>query len=724
MTSKLKMMDYSKLVNGLCENLIKKSKNAGFNKNDLKLIKKAIDYAVEKHDGQNRKSGEPYITHPLNVAITVLDWTLDAQTICGALLHDVVEDTNSTIDEIQEIFGDEISFLVEAVTKVSTFSNTNRSVQAYNKNNLSYLLQVFMSMAKDIRVMFIKIADRLHNMLTIDALKIEKQKKIAYETQEIYANIAGRLGMFETKTKLLDLCFKVLEPKEYSRIEAIIHERKQKFSDNLNNVIDKINFLLKENSVKCDIKSRIKGVYSAKEKMKINENIPDLFGIRILTDNVLDCYLILGIIHINFYHVVGSFKDFISSPKDNLYQTLHTSIYYKSTNIEIQIRTYQMDKDANFGIAAHWRYKEALDENTLLTSVNKILDFKKMDKDIEDKVSEIKSLTKQNFITIIDELTNSWKHILQNSTVLDYAYYTNESKFPFLQRITINGLRSPLFQQLNHGDIVKLEYSDSKQINRSWLFLSNDSNVKRVIQNSINEIYSNIESSTDDFINNLIKNCGTHITRKYILDFVVENFKCKNIKEFIDILKLIKIKKKDLYDLFSQDDNNRKEIIKYIQEQTYKWIFNKSLFKVIDGAHINELEISPCCTKIPPMDIVGILRGNKLEVHKHDCKKVSKNKNNLKTFVLHWDIEKIKKTDRMFATHVKLYGIFNPSISNSILNVIQRFKGTISKFDLEKNKITKDYTVDSIIYLRNYSNLEKIVNELLAKKIIDDWKLI
>lgn len=724
MTGKLNIVNHKRLVENLCDELIKKVKNSYSGRNDVKLVKKAIEYSTNMHQNQYRKSGEPYITHPLSVAITIFDWTSDIQTTCAALLHDVVEDTEATIDVIKTMFGDQISYLVESVTKVSTFSSTNRSVEAYSKNNLSYILQVFMSMGKDVRVMFIKIADRLHNMLTIGSLKIEKQRKIAYETQEIYANIAGRLGMFSVKTQLLDLCFSVLNPSEYKKVENIIQERKSKFSDNLDNVINKIKFLLRENNIVAEIKSRVKGVYSAKEKIKLNESLPDLFGIRILTRNVLDCYLILGIIHINFYHGVGSFKDFISAPKDNLYQTLHTCILYKSNNIEIQVRTYDMEKTANFGLAAHWKYKESLSENQLLNEVNKLLGVKRDGQNIEYKISQIKSLSKQKSINVLDEQTNSWKQIFQNSTVLDFAYILDEERFPFLLRTTINGVRAPLFQNLNHGDVVKIEYSDTKLINRNWLFLCNDPKVRKTIEQSIDEIHSNIENSSDNFVNSLIKTCGPHINKKYINEFIDEHFNCQNIKEFIEILNLIKLRKKDLHDLFSTDSNVQKPIINYIQQRTYKWIFKKSFFKIVEGAHIDELEISPCCTKIPTVDVIGILKGSKLEVHKHDCKKAAKAKSTSKTFVLHWDLDKVKQTDRTFATHIKLYGVFNPSISNNVLNVIQRFKGNVSKYNLDKNKISKQYIIDCVVYLRNYSNLEKIINELYAKKLIDSWKLI
>jgi RelA/SpoT family (p)ppGpp synthetase len=328
-----------------------------YSESEIKLVEKAVDFATEKHDKQLRKSGEPYIIHPIAVAILLVELYLDTNSISAAILHDVLEDTECTEEEIKKQFNDDVAQLVVLVTKVSNISKINRGVEDYkSKDKNDYIIQVFMSISIDIRAIIIKIADRLHNMKTIEHLKPEKQKRIARETLEIYANIAGRLGLFSIKTELLNICFKVLHQKKYNQLTETVNAEIELKGEKFESTVENIEKILNNNSINYEIRKRIKGVYSTylKNEFETNAiNCTDLFGVRIIVDDIMDCYAVLGLIHLNYYHVKSNLKDYISNPKANLYQSIHTTIIFEDSTIEIQIRTKNMDIKNEFGIAGH-----------------------------------------------------------------------------------------------------------------------------------------------------------------------------------------------------------------------------------------------------------------------------------------------------------------------------------------------------------------------------------
>ena len=328
-------------------------------KSDLKLIKRAYDFAKEKHGDQLRKSGEPYIIHPIQVAYILANLELDDATICAALLHDVAEDTEVTIQDLAREFSPEIAEMVDGVTKLGNFKYTSaeeQQVENYRK--------MFLAMGKDIRVILIKLADRLHNMRTLKFLKRDRQLAIAKETQDLYAPLANRLGMYSLKWELEDLSFKYLNPDEYREIVDGIAKKREERLEFINQIVEQINVELKKQKIKAEITGRAKHLYSIYRKMqrdnKSLDQIYDLFALRILVDSVKDCYAALGVVHELYNPMPGRFKDYISVPKPNMYQSLHTTLIGpKGTPFEVQIRTYEMHRIAEFGIAAHWAYKEA-----------------------------------------------------------------------------------------------------------------------------------------------------------------------------------------------------------------------------------------------------------------------------------------------------------------------------------------------------------------------------
>ena len=338
---------------------------------DISLIQKAYRIAYDAHKGQARKSGEPYIIHPLCVAIILADLELDKETIVAGLLHDVVEDTIMTDDEIKEEFGQDVALLVDGVTKLEKLNfhgehgNQDRDAEKLERQ-AENLRKMFLAMAKDIRVILIKLADRLHNMRTLQHMRPEKQQEIARETLDIYSPIAQRLGISKIKVELDDLSLKYLEPEAYYDLVDKIAVRKSVRERYIQTIVDEVSVHIKNAGIKAQIDGRIKHFFSIYKKMK-NQNksidqIYDLFAVRIIVDTVKDCYAALGVIHEMYKPIPGRFKDYIAMPKSNMYQSLHTTLIGTSGQpFEIQIRTYEMHKAAEYGIAAHWKYKEASD---------------------------------------------------------------------------------------------------------------------------------------------------------------------------------------------------------------------------------------------------------------------------------------------------------------------------------------------------------------------------
>ncbi len=726
------MMQMNKEVKKLYDEILLEMKKRGFDKEEINSVARAMDYAIVHHQGQYRTSGEPYVTHPMQVCKILISWGLDTETFIAGILHDVVEDTDATLDEIRQLFGDTVAKLVDAVTKVSSFSSKNRDNMESTKSLASNgqddshaeaIVKVFLGMSKDLRVIMVKLADRLHNMRTIECRKREKQVKKALETKEVYALIAARLGMYEVKTELNNICMKILQPTEYKKTYEKIERIKKKYYETYQEALLKIESCLEGNHLECEVISRVKSVWSTYEKMAANENINDLFAVRIVVDKVLDCYLALGIVHSNFFNMDNSFKDFISTPKINLYQSLHTIIDYKGLNIEIQIRTKDMDRIANYGIASHWKYKEkhhAYDMN--FDQISTIVSDSIENKNSQDSLSLIKKIAKQKFINVMDKNTTQWKKIPENTKLIDFAFATNKQKFDYIDYFLVNGQYEKMFYILQPGDIIEVVYSASKTINKQWEYISHDSIVKKHIHESIQKLTSNSEKASNEFVDEVAKYTDGKVDREMIREFVNKHFHIPTIKDFIDCMSIINIPRNELLKLFGSKTTDRRHLTQRIQSLSWKWLMHRSLFESDEtNFMVDTINITDCCSKIPPLEVVGIINGNSLNVHRFNCPKINPKD---KMVVLKWSKEKIKRSSRSFKAKVIMNGYFTPDCSTSIISVITRYKGVISKFDLNKNKTNKEFTINSDIYVKNYSNLEKMMSELSNKGMIHDWKLI
>ena len=439
---------------------------------DLEIIKRAYVFSAKAHDGQNRLSGEPYLCHPLEVALLLADWKMDASVVATGLLHDTVEDTHTTIERIEELFGGEVAVLVDGLTKLGriTFEKKeDREAENFRK--------MILAMAKDMRVVLIKLADRLHNMRTLDALGTQKQIKIARETLDIYAPLAHRLGMGWIKVELEDLAFKYLDPEKYSWLEALVLKEKGKREAFISKVQDIIKGKLKELEIEGEVTGRIKHLYSIYRKMAEQdvefENIHDIIAFRIIVPHVRDCYAALGIMHSAWKPVPGRFKDYIAIPKSNGYKSLHTTVVGPDgERMEIQIRTEEMHRVAEYGVAAHWKYKEGdasmSKHDKSFSWLRQLLEWQR---DLTDSFEFLETLKIDLFPEDVFVFTpkGDIKVFPAGATPVDFAYNIHTDVGHRCTGAKVNGKLVPLKQPLNNGDVVEIITSNQHKPNRDWL---------------------------------------------------------------------------------------------------------------------------------------------------------------------------------------------------------------------------------------------------------------
>ena len=471
---------------------------------DISMIEKAYKVASKAHEGQFRKSGEPYIIHPLYVAIILADLEMDKETIVAGILHDVVEDTVMTEEQITEEFGAEVAQLVDGVTKLANIplsSGTGSESDARLEMQAKNLRKMFLAMAKDIRVIIIKLADRLHNMRTLKYQKPESQQRIAKETLEVYSPIAQRLGISKIKVELDDLALKYLEPEAYYDLVEKIAVRKSEREKYIENIVQEVKKHIENAGIKAEIDGRVKHFFSIYKKMK-NQNktidqIYDLFAVRIIVDTVKDCYAALGVIHEMYKPIQGRFKDYIAMPKANMYQSLHTTVIGSSGQpFEVQIRTFEMHKAAEYGIAAHWKYKEASDgkkvetqEEEKLTWLRQILEWQR---DTSDN-REFMNLLKNDLDLFSDNVycftpSGDVKNLPAGSTPIDFAYSIHSAVGNRMVGARVNGKLVTIDYVIKNGDRVEIITSqNSKGPSRDWLKIVKSTQAK----NKINQWFKN-----------------------------------------------------------------------------------------------------------------------------------------------------------------------------------------------------------------------------------------
>ncbi len=720
-------MEYVEQFEALRENLKKKNPNI-----DLSVLEKAFNIADSMHKDQKRKSGEPFVIHPVAVATMLADMDMDMPSIVAGMLHDVIEDTPVTTDEMREMFGEEITYLVDGVTKLKRIPySTKEELQAEN------LRKMFLSMASDIRVIVIKLVDRLHNMRTLQYMNTDSQITKARETLEIYTPLAHRLGMTKIKWELEDLCFKYLEPEYYNNLVTQITQRRDQQEAYIKKVLEAIRGKLDEANITAFLDGRPKHFYSIHKKMiaqnKALNQIYDLLAIRVIVDTVQECYTVLGIIHEMYTPMPGRFKDYIAMPKPNMYQSLHTTLIGPDGQpFEAQIRTWEMHKTAEIGIAAHWKYKEkgskggsgkTSEYDGKLEWVRNLLDNQK---EIEDP-DEFAQTFKMDLFT--DEVfvftpKGDVKCLPKGSTPIDFAYAIHTAVGNKMVGARVNGEIKPLNHKLRTGDFVEIITSQSQNNgpSRDWLNIVKSSEAKSKIRQWFKKECrdENIERGRE-IIEREIKKQG------YKYDQLIKN-------EWIEpILKKYKfLSYDDLLNVIGFGDISAQKIVNILREEYVKSISgskeeellakmesNKNKKEkpkqtsdhgiIVKGVENCLVRLSRCCNPVPGDSIVGyVTRGRGVSVHRTDCPNVvSMSETENRMIDVRW-AEKSKST---YIVDICIQAIDNSTLLLQIAKLIAESKLPMKAINARTTRDNYEL-IDLTIEITDRSELDKLVKKI------------
>lgn len=700
------------------DELIEKSGNYINEKENIELIKKAYYYAENKHEGQFRKSGGPYINHPLATAVILTTVYADTETICAGLLHDVLEDTDTSRSELEGEFGKEITNLVYGVTKISkiNFSTENEALVEYYK-------KIIVGMSEDVRVIIIKLADRLHNMRTLWALSKEKQKSISKETLEILAPIASHLGIHKIKSELEDLSLRYLKPDVFYDIAEKLNNTKLERDAVVNEMLQTVSNLLKEHNIKHEIKGRSKSIYSIYKKLEKGRkfsDIYDLLALRILVDDEQDCYSIIGLIHSKYRPIPKRFKDYVAMPKSNGYQSLHTTVFgIDGYLFEIQIRTYAMNDVAENGLASHWAYKEKKDltktaqssTDAKLQFFRSIIELNEDKMSSEEFVNSVKDEVLNNNIYVFSPMGDIFE-LPKGSTPIDFAYRIHTKVGETMVGAIVNNNIVPLDYELQNNDIVKINTNKSSTPSREWLNIAKSTQAKNKIRSFFtkSEKELNIERGKEALEKELRKKKLAY--NEFLSD--------DNLKVIFEELKL-----QDLEDLYLNIGNGKygpntiiSTIIKKenpvdIEKKVKVTPKNKENDLIVEGIDKIQVNIANCCNPIPGDQVIGyITKGNGISVHRISCNNLEYLDNRMVN--VSWNKTPKNKYIARIMVQAKPY-------DNSMLEIMQ--KASVSNVNIENIKTLSrgkfiNYQID--IWVQNNNHLNNFMTSLNSLSFIDD----
>lgn len=719
----------SELIDRTIEDVIKQAKMHN-RKSDSKLIMRAYKYALENHGDQKRKSGEPYIIHPIQVAYTLAELGLDDATICAALMHDLAEDTAVTLNDISSEFSPEIAEMVNGVTKLAKIkyvSAEEQQVENYRK--------MFLAMGKDIRVILIKLADRLHNIRTLKFLKRDRQIAIAQETIDLYAPLANRLGVFSMKWELEDQAFKYLYPEEYREIVEGIAKKREERLKFIDQIVDEIKINLKKEKIVCEITGRAKHLYSIYRKMKRDnktlDQIYDLFALRILVNSVKDCYAALGVVHELYTPMPGRFKDYIAVPKPNMYQSLHTTLLGPNgTPFEVQIRTYNMHRIAEFGIAAHWAYKEqsflhGKKENVTvkedkLAWLRESLEWQKDMQNPDEFMSTLKTELVEDSVYVFTP-KGQIKTLPKGSTPIDFAYSIHADIGNKMVGAKINSKMMPIITPLHNGDIVDIMTNDnSKGPSRDWLKFVKSSSAKTKIQQWFkkNERDLNIERGKEIIARELKRirlNSDELLTNKNI-ESTLQKYSFKTIDDMyvavgFGSITATKVLSKILEEYRKTKPNT--EIEEKIEELHTRHNINENVSKtgiIVKGIDNCLVKLSKCCNPVPGDEIIGyITRGRGVTVHTKDCVNVKDLfKEEERIIDVYWAQE---STNKSYNVEMTVYANDREELLGDIMRTAQQDNSKIVGVQAKSNK-EKIVMVELTLEVKDIEAVNKIQREL------------
>ena len=713
-----------------------KFENYIHNPDDIARIDKAYQFACEKHAGQFRKSGEPYIVHLIEVAYIVTEFNVGPTTIIVALLHDTVEDCQVTLEELANIFSPEVATMVDALTKIKALSKRKDKEFLAESHR-----KIFIAMSRDVRVIIVKLADRLHNMRTLDFMPDDKRKRIATETLEVYAPIAHRLGINIIKSELEDLSLYYLEPEKYLEIESLLNNNTINRQNNIKIMEKKIADMLISKNIKFEISARIKSIYSIYKKIHVKgrkfDEIYDIMAIRIITETEVNCYEVLGYIHSIYKPIPGRFKDYIAMPKPNMYQSLHTTIVANDGNIyEIQIRTKEMDEIAENGVAAHWRYKEGekydpkREQKEIEEKLHWLGEFKSYESDSKDARDYMTALQHDIFDANVYVFTPLGRVIdlPTGATPLDFAYKVHTKVGDQAVGALVNGLLVPLTYQLKTGDVCEIKTSkNSPGPNEGWLNIVKTSFARNHIRKYLakKNVQVNREINiqkgkamlADDFkdygyndkqmVKMLMDN---KILDKYpyqTLDDLFAGIATKNppTSSVIDALGLKK---------FSDDV----ALKKYLGKNSSK-TYNPNQAILVNGVDQLKVTVAPCCSPLPGDKIIGFVsRGKGVKIHRVECPNIKEEQRLIQVM---WNPD---MKDQNFPVNVEVDANDRNNLLVDIMSLLSQLKVPCQKISAKIHRDTVTVQVSMTVMLPNIVKMQDLFNALINVDGVYDVKRV
>lgn len=707
-----------KTINITIDDLIERFKKYNDNEEDIDLIRKAYDYAEKKHFGQKRISGDDYILHPLNVALILTEISADASCMAAALLHDTIEDSDATKEEIEKLFGTEVALLVDGVTKINKLNfSSDSEASAANQR------KILVGLSEDPRVIIIKLADRLHNMRTINVLSVEKQKKKAKETLEILTPVAHRLGIYKIKSELEDLSLRYLKPDAYFDIVEKLNQKKSERDAAIGKMIGEVSDLLNEHNIPHEIKGRSKSIYSIYNKMskgKRFDDIYDILALRVFVDTEQECYLALGLIHSKYKPVPKRFKDYIAMPKTNLYQSLHTTVFGIDGNLfEIQIRTYEMDKIAEYGIASHWSYKEHKDGEKSskdameqkLQIFRNIIELNEEANNSEEFISSVKKDILTNDVIYVYTPKGDVIELPKDSTPVDFAYKVHSEVGDHVSLAIVNDNIVTLDYKLKTGDIIKVNTNNAVKPSKDWLNFVVTTGAKNKIKSYYSKLEKdeNIEKGTELLEKELRKeNIGiSEFLSNKNVEIILNELKLNDVNDIYINIATGKNTPNSIIKIISNNNTEKKDIdiATKINETTYYKETNSNNDVLVEGISEIKTSLSSCCKPIPGDNIIGyITRGSGITVHRINCHNITDTDERL--INVKWNTLKDKKYPSDILVYTNTYDnlldiITKASANNIIIDSI----ATINKSEYKVYRMT--------VIVGNKDILEKFMNDLL-----------
>ena len=699
---------------------------------DLDLIQRAYVFSAQAHDGVVRRSGEPYISHPMNVAYLLADMQLDEATVAAGLLHDTVEDTDTSVDEIEEMFGSDVADIVDGVTKISQMDFESKAVQ--QAENIRKLI---LAMAEDIRVLMVKLADRLHNMRTLEFMKPVKQRLIAQETQDIYAPLANRLGLHRVKTELEDLCLRYLKPDVFGQLREAVAEHRAAGEQYIDRVIDIMQDMLQKNKLKGVVYGRTKHLHSIHVKMEQQgltfDEIYDLIAFRIILKSLKDCYAVLGLIHATWRPVPGRFKDYISIPKANMYQSLHTTVIGPDgERIEFQIRTEEMHQIAEYGVAAHWQYKEVgkgakkgrtagTRDAERYTWLKQIMDWQRELSDPREFMSSLRLEMFQEEVYVFTP-NGDIKELPDGATTVDFAYAIHSEVGDKCAGAKINGRIVPLHTTLKNGDSVEIITDKNRVPSRDWLKFVKTAKARTRIKHYVRTVErSRAISLAKELLEKEGRRAGINV-QKAIKDGeflkLVSEFNCGSVDDLLAQVGFSRFTpRKVLKRLYAVMHGEALDLRKHRNKEPEP---EQKAKPKADGLNISGVDnvlvrFASCCNPLPGEPIVGyITRGRGVTIHRADCHNVN-NFEDERLLQVSWE----GAEEKPYPAKIKVKCLNKPGMLGKICNMLAEMEVNIDSGDFE-SKVDGTSILNFTVEVRDLNQLYSALAKVKALKAVKE----